>query len=68
MWAKGSKLNTKKLVCPRISNRDNNNLISTPSQEGIKDVVFQQGPLKLPCLEGYPPSYCQHMWDSVGGR
>ncbi|XP_026428931.1 uncharacterized protein LOC113324862 [Papaver somniferum] len=49
-----------------ISDEDNDVLLSTPSADDIRKIVFQMQPWTSPGPDGYQPGFYQEMWDVVG--
>ncbi|XP_026399356.1 uncharacterized protein LOC113295223 [Papaver somniferum] len=49
-----------------VTNADNIWLMSLPSSEEIKQVVFSMKPWTSPGPDGFPPGFYQSMWDIVG--
>ena len=54
------------LIEPCISAQENNMLITMPSAEDIKRVVFEMHPLKAPGPDGMPGLFYRHYWSIVG--
>ena len=54
------------LIEPCISAQENNMLITVPSAEDIKRVVFEMHPLKAPGPDGMPGLFYRHYWSIVG--
>lgn len=57
---------TRELIKRKLSQRDNELLISKPSGEEIKCAIFEIGALKFSGPYGYNAKFYQIMWKVVG--
>lgn len=62
--ANGSLTENEKVQ--RITNEDNENLISEITNEEVKAAVFSMHPVKSPGVDGLNPTFFQTYWNTVG--
>jgi hypothetical protein len=54
-------------VLPRVNDTMNSRLLSTFTEEEVRNALFQMNPLKSPSPDGFPADFYQKNWDTVGG-
>ena len=60
--------NLKNLIQPCVSDQENLELCRVLFRDEIKKVVFGMKALKAPSLDGFPPLFYKHYWDTVGDQ